>query len=232
MPNANPPNPDAVFAFFGDVHGNLRALDAVLAEIANLASDIPSSNATTLRVQTKYALGDHLWGGSEPAQVWRQLVAAGVHCLRGLSDTALAQIDVAALATSDPVEQERLRDFEAVRRSLGDLTLERLRRLPLSVRLPLPNGLEVLALHGSPLSPFEELSFDLDDEEIEARLNDEVADVIVCAASHVPFQRQLPGKLVVNVGSVGQSPAGKIADYTLIRAFGPGVQVEQKQVAY
>jgi hypothetical protein len=38
------------------------------------------------------------------------------------------------------------------------------------------------------------------------------ADVVVCGGSHVPFDRVVRGVRIVNVGSVGESPAGPHAD--------------------
>jgi hypothetical protein len=76
------------------------------------------------------------------------------------------------------------------------------------VRLPLEDGGELLLVHGSPVDPAEAISFDMTDEEIDALLGDDPADVIVCGMSHTPFHRMIGDVHVVGVGSVGEAPDG------------------------
>ena len=70
------------FAVISDIHGNLEALKAVLAQIR------------ARNVKLIYALGDHVWGGgyghaSDPYNCWRLLDEEKVTCLRGMSEIAL-----------------------------------------------------------------------------------------------------------------------------------------------
>ena len=46
-----------------------------------------------------------------------------------------------------------LERMKAVRAELGDLVLERIKRLPTHVRIPLEDGGELMLVHGSPLHP-------------------------------------------------------------------------------
>jgi predicted phosphodiesterase len=66
------------------------------------------------------------------------------------------------------------------------------------------------------------------DEEINALLGDDPADVVVCGASHVPFDRVVGGVRIVNVGSVGEAPGAgpRIAHATWIESTPRGLQVE------
>ena len=57
---AHPPEA-APIAFLSDVHGNLTALDVVLAELERLD------------VKRLYVAGDLLLGGDEPLGVWQRL---------------------------------------------------------------------------------------------------------------------------------------------------------------
>jgi predicted phosphodiesterase len=216
---AHPPAAGPI-AFVSDLHGNLPALNVVLAELERLG------------VKRLYVAGDLLLGGDEPLQVWQRLQALGATCIRGPSDMALAAIDPQSLLPIDDGQRRQARAFADTRAAIGDLVAERLRRLPEQHRIPLIDGREVLMVHGSPADPSREISHDLDDEEILALLDDDPADIIVCGATHVPFQRTIGEYHVVNVGSVGAAPEGQVAHYTVLTPRMSGADVLQDWVSY
>ncbi len=207
-------------AFLADVHGNLDALDAVLAELASRA------------IQGIYVAGDLLLGGEHPLEVWRRLERAGARLIAGPSDVALSRVAPDKLRPTDPDEAAMVERFVATRRALGDVILRRLAALPYQLRLPLVDGREVLVVHGSPTDPFEGISHDMDDDEVRARLGHEHADIIMCGATHVPFVRTLDGTEIVNVGSVGAAPEGGVAHFTVLSPKVNGADVEQTWVTY
>ena len=53
---------------------------------------------------------------------------------------------------------------------------------------------------------------------------------LICGASHVPFGRQVGDVKIVNVGSVGESPAAGFAHATILDASAAGVSIEQFDV--
>jgi predicted phosphodiesterase len=206
--------------FISDIHGRLDALNAVLEETERHG------------IKRIYVAGDLLTGGPEPLAVWRRLSEVKAHCVRGVSDSALCSVDTSKLVPLNEREREKLDQFLTTRRNVGELVLESLRRLPLSLRIPLIDGSEVVVVHGSPRDPLQEISQDMDDDEVLSLVADDPADVVICGASHVPFQRQLDGVHVVNVGSVGAAPEGRVAHYTVLTPT-PGLRtVEQNWVDY
>jgi predicted phosphodiesterase len=207
-------------AFLSDVHGNLPALDSVL-------SDLRSRDIGAI-----YVAGDHLYGGSEPLDVWHRLTEVHAHCARGLSDMALASVDPASLSPQDDEERSKAEQFATTRRQLGDLVVERLRRLPEKIRIPMVDGGEIVLVHGAPADPSTEITHEMTDDEVRALVGDDPADVVVCGASHVPFHRIMDDLDVVNVGSVGAAPEGRIAHYTIITPRLEGPLVEQRWVEY
>lgn len=216
---AHPPEAAPV-AFLSDIHGNLAALDAVLGELERLG------------IKHVYVAGDLLLGGEEPLQVWQRLQALGAICTRGPSDLALASVDPGSLVPIDDAQRRQARLFAKTRAAVGDLVAERLRRLPESQRIPLIDGREVLMVHGSPADADREISHDLSDDEILDLLDDDPADIIVCGATHVPFQRAVGDYHVVNVGSVGAAPGGKVAHYTVLTPRMSGADILQDWVTY
>lgn len=203
-----------------DVHGNLDALRAVLDELRRHD------------VGLVLAAGDHVLGGPAPLETWRALVAIEARCVRGLSDRALVEVDPDDLEASSPQEGERLEAFRKTRQALGDLVIEQLRRLPDQLRVPLIDGSEVLLVHGSPADPTLEIGHDLSEEELRERLADDPADVVVCGSTHVPFLWDVGPHRVINVGSVGAAPEGRVAHFGLLRPAMSGPQLSLGHVQY
>jgi predicted phosphodiesterase len=211
-----------------DIHGNLDALRAVLA------------TAEKRSFHKLLVAGDIVFPGPEPLETWRRLSAAGAVMVQGVSDKALATLDPNALHPRSDHERKMLDRMKAVRTELGDLVLERIKRLPTHTRVPLEDGGELVLVHGSPLHHDEALTFDMTDEEIDALLGDDCGDVVVCGMSHTPFHRTIGSVQVVNVGSIGEAPDGlatpvtygtegtpMVAHATWIESTPRGVAIEQ-----
>jgi len=179
-----------------DIHGNLDALRAVLA------------TAEKRSFHKLLVAGDIVFPGPQPLETWRRLSAAGAVMVQGVSDKALATLDPNALHPRSEHERKMIDRMKAVRAELGDLVLERVKRLPTHSRIPLEDGGELLLVHGSPADPAEALTFDMTEEELDALLGDDPADVVVCGMSHTPFHRMIGDVHIVNVGSVGEAPDG------------------------
>jgi predicted phosphodiesterase len=203
-----------LFLCTSDIHGHLDALRAVLA------------TAERRSFHKLLVAGDIVFPGPEPLETWRRLSAAGAVMVQGLTDRAVATLDPAALHPRSDHERARLERMKAARDALGELILQRIRRLPTHARIPLEDGGELLLVHGSPAEPGEALTHDMSDEEISALLGDDPADVVVCGASHLPFDRTVSGVRIVNVGSVGDAPGGQVAHAAWIESTPRGIHVE------
>jgi diadenosine tetraphosphatase ApaH/serine/threonine PP2A family protein phosphatase len=152
--------------------------------------------------------------------------------VQGLTDRAVATIDPAGLTPRSDHERDRLERMKATRDALGELILQRIRRLPTHQRVPLEDGGELLLVHGSPADPGEPLTHDMTDAEINALIADDTADIVVCGASHLPFDRLVGGVRIVNVGSVGEAPVSsgagpRVAHATWVESTPRGIHVEQ-----
>jgi putative phosphoesterase len=204
------------FLCVSDIHGELTALRAVLA------------TAERRGYQKILVAGDLCFPGPEPLETWRTLQREQAICVQGVADKALATMDPQRLEelAADPNQRAMARRFSEARRAVGELVLERLRRLPTHHRIALEDGRELLLVHGSPEDPTEAITHDLDDDEISALIGDDPADVIVCGMSHTPFVRELDGVTVINVGSVGDAPGGGVAHATFIDATSGGIVID------
>ena len=160
-----------------DVHGNLRALEAVLAEIPE---------ETTIVVG-----GDVCAGGEQPAEALERLRALGdrVTWIRGNADRELHPGED-GLVPLEVVEPARAR--------LSEEQIEFLWSRPATARIG-----DVLYVHASPRNDLDIFTERTPEERIAFLFEDVDADVVVCGHTHTQFERTIAGTRVVNSGSVG-----------------------------
>ncbi len=210
-------------AFLADIHGNLAALDAVIAA------------ARADGASTFFVAGDLVYRGDKPLEVWKRLVEIGARCTRGTSDVALIAVDPDKLRPTDPEQRSAVEKFRWTRTALGELILERIRRLPDILRVELRNGDEIALTYGSPLDPTIPITHDLDDDEIAALIGDDPADIVVSGGADVPFEREVGGVRVIGLGSTGEAPGTadeRVAHYALIEPGPEGLAVALRWVTY
>jgi predicted phosphodiesterase len=170
-------------ALLYDVHGNLAALEAVLAEAARVGA-------------TAYVLGgDYATFGPWPRETVELLeTVAAIVRIRGNVERWLRE---------EPEVPESARPLvtaavAAAREALGPELVERLYGLPERAELD-----DVLVCHGSPRSDVESFAPEVQEDE-ERMLAGETGRTILFGHSHRQFERPGPnGTYLVNPGSVG-----------------------------
>jgi predicted phosphodiesterase len=215
------------FLCLSDIHGHADALSAVLA------------TAERRGYSRILVAGDLCFPGPSPLDTWRRLSQLNALCVQGVGDRALATIDPTDLRPRDEHERHRLDRLIAVREELGDRILRQLARLPQMRHQPLGGDDNLLLVHGSPLDPMEPITHDMKDEAVAHLLGDDPSPIVLCGGSHVPFDRLIdregpglpPQTRVINLGSVGEAPAGEVparfAHATFIESSDGGIEVEQ-----
>jgi putative phosphoesterase len=183
-------------AALSDVHGNLAALEAVLAEVAREKPD---------RI---VIAGDLVLNGPEPAAVvdtLRDAAAAGAAVIAGNTDVAVADFDYAAAFPwmTDGVPDAIAAAAEWAHDELGEERVEWLRALPSERRVRTDDDTLVLVCHASPGSQTAGLDQNLDPSVTIERLARTDARVIACGHTHLPEVRDLGFKMIVNSGSAG-----------------------------
>ena len=170
-----------------DVHGNLPALEAVLADPRCGAADVVVS-------------GGDLVAGPFPAECLDRLEALGerVRFLIGNADREVVS----------PTDEQWSRDVGAwAAERLSEGMAERVRSWPATVELELAPLGTVLFCHATPASDLPILTRQTPEDEVERELGDVPADVVVCGHTHVQYDRALSVRLV-NAGSVGMPYEG------------------------
>jgi predicted phosphodiesterase len=183
-------------AALSDVHGNVAALEAVLADVAREKPD---------RV---VVAGDLVLNGPEPVAVvdlLRTLVADGTAIIAGNTDIAVADFDYAAAFPwmTDGVPDAIVAAAEWAHEALGEERLDWLRSLPSERRVRTDDDTLVLVCHASPGSQIAGFDQNLDPSVTIERVARTDARVIVCGHTHLPEVRDLGWKVIVNDGSAG-----------------------------
>lgn len=171
-----------------DVHGNLPALEAVLADPRCADADI-------------VVCGGDLVVGPCPA--------ACLDTLEALGDRAqfvVGNCDREAVET--PADGELGVASRWSNERLGPERVQRVARWPLTVELSVPGLGRVLFCHATPTSDLPILTRITPEEAVLEALGDVGADVVVCGHTHVQYDRRVRSTRLVNAGSVGMPYEG------------------------
>jgi putative phosphoesterase len=160
-----------------DIHGNLAALEAVLAEVPDDATIVVG--------------GDVCAGGEQPSETLTRLRELGnrVAWVRGNADRELFPGEV-GLAPPDVVDKARSR--------LTEEEIAFLHELPTTQRIG-----DVLYCHASPRNDIDIFTERTPEERIADLFEGLDVSAVVCGHTHTQYERTVAGVRVVNAGSVG-----------------------------
>ena len=160
-----------------DVHGNLRALEAVLAEVPDDATIVVG--------------GDVVAGGAEPSETLERLRALGdrVVWLRGNADRELTPGESGLVP--EPL-------VEATRVKLSGEQIAFLHGLPPTVQIE-----NVLYCHATPRNDVDIFTERTPDERIAFLFDGLAVSTVVCGHTHTQYERRVEGIRLLNAGSVG-----------------------------
>ena len=186
-----------------DVHGNLPALEATLAEVDALGPDL-------------ILVGGDVAGGPMPRATLDRLIALAdrAQFIRGNGDR-----EVVAFYDGHPSTGQDENPFAAVSawaatqitRAQRDFLASFAETAVLDVE-----GLgQVLFCHGSPRSDQEMITSATPEHRLKAMLRGVPQMTVVCGHTHMQFERGLNGKRVINAGSVGMPYEGRPGAYWL-----------------
>ena len=209
-------------AIISDIHGNLSALDAVLADLR------------TRPVDVVYCLGDLVGYAAHPNEVTERIRAEAIPTIMGNYDDGVGfERDECGCAYTNPVDK-----------ALGDRSLAWtkatvtadnkafLRTLVSEIRFE-ADGTRVLLVHGSPRRINEYLFEDRPLSSFQRLAASSNADIIVFGHTHKPYTKLVDDVLFVNAGSVGKPKDGDWrACYIMLDPSNPANPVEFIRVPY
>lgn len=218
-------------ALLSDIHGNLPALEAVLADLDRRPG-----------IDVTYHLGDLVGYAPWPNEVVALLAARGIVGVAGNYDSTVAT-DYAHCGCryEDPRQEElahrsyewtRQRVTAATKRALGALPF----RLDLAPRGGHAGGRRLILVHGTPTLNTLYWTEDRPEEfcrKMIAQAGARGGDLIAFGHTHKPWHRIVDGVHLVNTGSVGRPKDGDPrAGYVIVDNSEDGLDVVFHRVSY
>ena len=212
-------------ALISDIHGNVVALDVVLADLAHRDE-----------IDGIVCLGDVAAGGPQPGEVIARLRALECQVVRGNADRWL-------LEGLPPGRGEETRRLGAIvdwaRGTLAADDLDYLAALPSMLNVA-AGGVSLVCFHGSPRSDVEPLLATTSDRELdEALTGTPAAGVFAGGHTHQQLLRRHGERLLINPGSVGlplgslagtDQPLPAWAEYALVESDGSKVEIAFRRI--
>jgi predicted phosphodiesterase len=205
-------------ALIADIHGNLPALEAVLAAVA--AEGIARA----------VCLGDVATFGPQPREVIARLRALGCPVVMGNTDAMLLAPQGAEHTVGSDFSNEYFDQWCATQLTADDLAY--LRTFQPTISLPLGPDVTLFCYHGSPRSYDERITAETPDDALREMLGATPAQIYAGGHTHQQMLRRHRDALVVNPGAVGFvkdaiPPAAPVrnpswAEYAVIASDGGG----------
>ena len=204
-------------AAVADIHGNLPALNAVLADVSSIAVD---------RV---VFCGDMTLGAPDDRACYYRVKETGAPIIRGNAERYVAEFGTPAAEPRWTGEQFKPLQYavsqfsDAERRELGNLPLT----------CVLPEAPDVLFYHANPRNDMDIWRSCTPDEELEPNYSGRSESVFVGGHNHTQQARRWRDKTIVICGSVGLTNdyfAG--AQYVVLEKTGAEWRVEHREAQY
>lgn len=177
-------------AILSDIHGNIPALEAVLADLA------------AFKIDHVIVPGDVISFGPFSRQAAEWVIENGWSVIRGNNEFFLVDYKTprAPAEWDDPIQFAPTvwlyRQFDHRLRTL-------IGSWPDTLDLRFQDAPPILVCHGTPASPWGTIYSTMTDQEIENTLSDVEAEYVICGHTHLPMDRQSGKWRIFNPGSVG-----------------------------
>ncbi|HVU93684.1 MAG TPA: metallophosphoesterase family protein [Puia sp.] len=214
-------------AFISDIHANLPALQAVLADIVLQEPD------------DIYCLGDLVNFAGWDNEVIELIRTRGITTVQGNHDEGIGY-QLTQFPYSYTSREQKIFGEQSIRQVETRITAGNrsfLRNLPFSVRMEYRfpfHSFYVCLLHGSPVGNDDYIRPDVPDDHLREQLEAADADILLMGHTHQPFHRpvyceQQNRKFyrhAINVGSVGKPKHGDPSACYVLLEFGKNLQLE------
>ncbi len=204
-------------ALLADIHSNLPALEAVLADFS------PND------VDAIVVAGDVVNWGPFSAQVMERLTALRPALIRGNNELYLLDLDTPRA----PAHWKNYTIPPWTLTQLGAHWLNVIATWPDTLTLRFPDAPTLRIVHGSPRSHFEPIFPLSTEDELAPILHGVEENTIVAAHTHLAMDRQVGRWHILNPGSVGVPLDGiRSASYMLLKSDKSGWHAELRRVPF
>ena len=218
------------YALISDIHANLPALEAVLADIARTGVD------------ATYHLGDLVGYAPWPNEVVERIATERIAGVAGNYDSTVATDYKHCGCRYEDAQQEALShlSYEWTRENVSAETKQRLGALPFRIDLRPAGGHlagpTLTLVHGNQVLNTVYVTEDRSDDfltKMGQGIGARAGDVVAFGHTHKPWHRVVGDVHFVNTGSVGRPKDGDWrAGYALLSFDGPSVAVEFRRIDY
>lgn len=202
-------------AVLSDIHGNLPALEAVIADMARFSPD------------HVIVAGDLINIGPFSAQVMERVTALGWTAIRGNHEFYL-------LEHNTPREPESRRNWVTTPLLYDQLKADwynRIAAMPDELTLYYPDAPPVRVMHGLPRNPWQAIDRLSTDDEVRTSMNGIEETTIISGHYHLSFEKQVDGWHLLNPGSLGVPLDGlQDASYVILDGSSDGWQATFRRV--
>jgi predicted phosphodiesterase len=204
-----------------DIHGNLFALETVLAELARE------------RLDELICLGDVAALGPEPGAVLARLQSLGCPVVMGNMDAWL--LSPPDLSGADELDQALVRWHTS---QLSDAERAYIRAFPPTIERSLGAERTLLCFHGSPRSYHDVIVPTTPDDVVDSMLGGAGAGILAGGHTHLQMVRRHGDAHLINVGSVGLPGVGaatqrnrdvRWAEYAVIEADADSLDISLRR---
>lgn len=211
-------------AIISDIHGNLVALETVLAEIENE------------HVDQIVCLGDVAFGGAQPHECLVRLRALRIPIVLGNTDVFFVTRPVPDLNSES--DARIMRSIGWAREKFSTDDLEFFKTFQPRIEIALEAGKNLLCFHGSPSSNTQTILATTPDKELLEILGSYSATVMTGGHTHIQIFRRLQSSIILNPGSVGmpfeRDALGKdhrpgFSEYAVLTSAGENLQIELRR---
>lgn len=179
-------------AILADIHGNPIALQTVIDDMQQFQPD------------AVVVAGDLINFGPRSDTVIDMVRAKRWAVIRGNNEFYLLDYDTPRA----PESWQHYTMPPFLRKQLGLDRWRYIAMLPDTLRLCFHDAPPVRVLHGRPDNPWVSIFPDTPDTEVAAAYASVQETAIICAHTHIPLDRVVDGKHIINPGSVGAPPDG------------------------
>jgi predicted phosphodiesterase len=194
-----------------DVHGNVPALDAVLADVERAGVDL-------------IVWGGDVAAGPMPRETIERMQAAGGRRVMGNTDRQMVE-DFDAGRTSADTDDRVLRTMYWAVEQLDRAGRDYLAAFEPAVSLDVDGLGPTLFCHGSPRDDDERITRATPAERLAPMLAGVAERTVVCGHTHQQFDLRCGDHRVLNAGSVGMPYEGDAAAFWLL--LGPGTELRR-----
>jgi putative phosphoesterase len=209
-------------AVFGDIHGNIDALQAAY------------DAATALKPDKIYHLGD--LGGYAPFvnEVVDFLIAHNIEGVQGNYDDAVANDrEHCGCKAEEPVQEEMAHlSFTWTKGHVSPETKAYLKNIPTEIKFT-AEGKKVWLFHATPKKNNLYWYEDRPEKFFHEMATKGDADILIYGHTHKPYRKDIAGKVFINAGSVGKPKDGDArACAAIVDIAPPEVKTEFMRVPY